>query len=1192
MPDDPHTARPFVHLRVHSQYSLEDGLASPAALVARARALGMPAIAITDWHNLFGLVKFIRTAHRAGIKPLVGADLRLSDPAQPAAYSQLTLLVQDRTGYLNLCRLISRSFIEGRHQGQPRLHGEWLHGNTAGLIAVAGWQSGIGQALGNGHFEEARRRLVEYLGLFPDRFYLELQRCGRPGEQACEPGLLALAAERGVPVVATNDVRFPERGQFLAHEARVCIHQGRVLDDKHRPREFVEHQYLKSPAEMAEAFADLDIALDNTLDLARRLNLDLELGKYSLPEFPVPDGSDADTFLQTRTLQGLEQRLERYGMAPEKTRDDYNQRVKKELDVIVSMGFSGYFLIVADFIAWARNNDVPVGPGRGSGAGSLVAWCIGITDPDPLKYDLLFERFLNPERVSMPDFDIDFCVVGRDRVIDYVADHYGRDRVSQIITYGTLAAKAAVRDCGRVLGYNYGFVDSIAKLIPMELDITLESALAQEQELAERFEREDDTRSVLELAMQLEGVARNAGKHAGGVVIAPGPLTDYTPLYTDPRTGSVVTQFDKNDVEAIGLVKFDFLGLRNLTIIDWALKSVNRQRRAEGGTAISLDDLVLDDADTFALLQKAHTTAVFQLESRGMKDVLRKLVPDRFDDIVAAVALFRPGPIKAGMVDDYVERKHGRARVEYPHPLTESILEPTYGVILYQEQVMQIAQVVAGYTLGRADVLRKAMGKKDPKLMAEQRAGFVEGAGAQGLSEAEATRLFDMIETFAGYGFNKSHSVAYALVAYQTAWLKAHYPAEFMAAVLSADMDKTDKVANLIEDCRAMALEIRPPDVNASHWRFEVEDGAIRYGLGGIKGVGEAAIEAILDARRDAGRFASLDALLGAVDLARMTRKTIETLIRAGALDSIHPNRAALVQALPDAWTAAERHHADAAAGQANLFGETPAAEPADAANTTHTSGLPDTPPWAARQRLRAERETLGLYLSGHPMDDLNAEIAGFISARIGDVGDRLGEAGDTRRSGGKRRGGVQMTLAGLIVTQRRRPGKGAFVAIDDGSGRLEVAIFERNLADCSALLVTDEIIVASGRVEVDDFNGGYRMVADEVCSLDQARQRHASHLHLVVHGDPGIDDLDQRLAATLRPYRDGQTPVIVDYRNGRARATLRLGAAWQVKPCAELLAAAAGCEAIESAELVYCRKRPEQGPAPARATDAATAEA
>ncbi|MEM1081215.1 MAG: DNA polymerase III subunit alpha, partial [Pseudomonadota bacterium] len=874
----------------------------------------------------------------------------------------------------------------------------------------------------------------------------------------------------------------------------------------------------------------------------------------------------ADAFLTRKTAEGLQTRLARYGLAPGYTENKYRKRIEIELEVIVKMGFSGYFVIVADFIAWARNNDVPVGPGRGSGAGSLVAWCIGITDPDPLRYELLFERFLNPERVSMPDFDIDFCIAGRDRVIDYVAEHYGRDRVSQIITYGTLAAKAAVRDCGRVLGFSYGFVDSIAKLIPLQLNITLEKALDTEPELKKRYEREDDTRSIIDLALQLEGVARNAGKHAGGVVIAPGPLTDYTPLYTDPRSGSVVTQFDKNDVEDIGLVKFDFLGLRNLTIIDWALKAVNRRRERAGEPPIVLDELPLDDPDSYVLLQKAHTTAVFQLESPGMKDLLRKLVPDSFDDIVAAVALFRPGPLGAGMVDDYVQRKHGRAQVNYPHPLTEAILKPTYGVILYQEQVMQIAQAVAGYTLGAADILRKAMGKKIPELMAKQRAVFSEGAQQNGMSKSDAEKLFDLIETFAGYGFNKSHSVAYALVAYQTAWLKAHYPADFMAAVLSADLDHTDKIANLIEDCKAMKLDLLAPDVNQSGYRFEVEDGAIRYGLGAIKGMGEAVIEHILAVRERVGAFESLGQMLRSLALSKVTRKQIETLIRAGAMNSLSDNQSALIQALPDAWSTAERHQQDAEAGQGSLFGASSSAGSFD-------DRLPEVPRWNARQRLRSEYKSLGLYLTGHPMDDLNDEVAGFVSTRLGDLDQRFSGSKAKRaegREGRKRGGGLPMTLAGLVRAVRRRPGQGAFVAIDDGSGRVEVAVFDRTLSDCADLISSDEIIVVTGKVDIDDFNGGYRMVAEQVISLDQARARFARHLQLKLNPTQSMHEIEQDLAAALRPYRNGQVPVLVDYQNDRASARIRLGPSWNVQPCAELLVAMQSLKGVDSVQLVY----------------------
>ena len=1161
-------AASFVHLRVHSQYSLEDGIANPGTLVKKARKLGMPAIAITDWHNVFGLVKFYRAAEKAGIKPLVGADVRITDPHNAERYAVATLLVQNRQGYLNLCRLLSRSFIDGRHRGHPRVQRDWLSRHNEGLILLIGWDSDVGQAIREEYIEEAGQRLHHWQHCFTDRLYIELQRTGREAEKQAESGLLMLAARQSVPIVASNDVRFPEAEQFLAHEARVCIHQGWLLDSDRRRHDFVDQQYLKSPEEMQALFADLPVALDNTVELAKRLNLELKLGDYALPEFPVPEGETADDFLRRKTAEGLKTRLQRYGLAAGYSEQDYRDRIEIELEVIVSMGFSGYFLIVADFIAWARNNEVPVGPGRGSGAGSLVAWCLEITDPDPLRYELLFERFLNPERVSMPDFDIDFCVAGRDRVIDYVAEHYGRDRVSQIITYGTLAAKAAVRDCGRVLGFSYGFVDSIAKLIPLELNITLEKALKDEPELQKRYDNEDDTRSILDLAIQLEGVARNAGKHAGGLVIAPGPLTDYTPLYTDPRSGSVVTQFDKNDVESIGLVKFDFLGLRNLTIIDWALQAVNHRRDKAGEPAIVLDELPLDDAETYTLLQKAHTTAVFQLESRGMKDLLRKLVPDSFDDIVAAVALFRPGPLDAGMVDDYVERKHGRAKVAYPHELTEPILKPTYGVILYQEQVMQIAQVVGGYTLGSADLLRRAMGKKDRDAMAEQRAIFSAGAQKNGMQKADAEHLFDLIETFAGYGFNKSHSVAYALVAYQTGWLKAHYPAEFMAAVLSADLDHTDKIANLIEDCRAMRLELLPPDINRSTFRFQVEDGRIRYGLGAIKGMGQAVIEHLISVRERTGSFESLGQMLRSLELVKVTRKQIETLIRAGALTAFSDNPSALIQALPDAWAAAERHQSDAEAGQASLFGSTSSAGSFD-------DRLPDAPAWTALQRLRAEYKTLGLYLTGHPMDDLHPELAGFISCRLGDLGNRFKTPGysdsdgsDTPRK--RRGGGVPMTLAGLVRAVRRRPGRGAFVAIDDGSGRLEVAVFDRILHECADLLNADEVIVVSGKVEIDDFNGGFRMVAEQLISLDQARARFARCLHLHLNQAAHIHEIEQDLAAALRPYRNGNLPVLVDYCNDKASARLKLGPDWRVQPCAELLAAMQALEAVQRVELVY----------------------
>jgi len=1166
MPDEaptpPAPPPPFVHLRLHTEYSLEDGMVRIAGLVERVAELGMPAVAVTDWHNLFGLVKFYRAAIARGIKPIVGADVRVQDPAEAERCAVATLLVQDRQGYLNLCRLLSRSFLEGRFRGQPRVHRAWMQGHTDGLIVLLGRQSDIGEALSNGRRNLARNRLETWETLFPDRLYLSLERLGRDKERVIEHGLLDMASSRGLPVIASNDVRFLTRDQFFAHEARSCIHQGRLLDDKRRPREFVDQQYLKSSEEMAERFADLPVALENTLHLAKRCNLELRLGEYFLPAFPVPDGETEDGFVRRKAAEGLDRRLERHGLAEGLARTDYDQRLERELEVIVSMGFSGYFLIVADFIAWARNNDVPVGPGRGSGAGSVVAWCLGITDVDPMRYELLFERFLNPERVSMPDFDVDFCVEGRDRVIEYVAQRYGRDQVSQIITYGTMAAKAVVRDCGRVLGYNYGFVDSIAKLIPNQLDMTLGKALEEEPELKARYDKEEDTRTILDLARSLEGLARNAGKHAGGLVIAPGPLTDYTPLYTEPDGHSVLTQFDKNDVESVGLVKFDFLGLRNLTIIDWALKAVNASRQGNGEPPIDLDDIPLDDEQSFELLRAAHTTAVFQLESPGMKEMLRKLKPDSFNDIVAAVALYRPGPLDAGMVDEYIDRKHGKAPVRYPHPKAEPILRPTYGVILYQEQVMQIAQELAGYSLGGADLLRRAMGKKKVEEMERQRAIFVKGAAGNGIDAKEAESIFSLMETFARYGFNKSHSVAYALVAYHTAWLKAHYPAEFMAAVLSADLDKTDKIANLIEDCRLMGLEILPPDVNRSAYRFEVEGGAIRYGLGALKGVGRSAVENLIGVRERCGGFRSLIQLCREADLSRLNRRSIETLIRSGAADCLHRNRAALMQALPDILSEAERFQADRAAGQASLFGVSSA--PSD--STSDERPMPDVRDWTMRQRLRAEKETLGLYLSGHPMDELRDELGDTTTTTLGGVGSLLAPTDGKGGGGGKR--GRPMTLAGLIVAIRKRPGKGAFIAIDDGTARLEVAVFDRLYQQTADRLVSDEIIVVRGRAETDHFRGGYRMVAEEIMSVDEARSQFARHLEIRITG--AVEQLDDDLAAALRPYRRGRTPVVIQYRNAAAQAVLRLGENWQVTPSTELLAAIGGIRGIGEVRLRY----------------------
>ena len=977
----------FVNLHLHTDYSLVDGLVRIKPLVKAAAASGMPAIAITDQHNLFGAVKLYSAAMQAGVKPILGADIRLRDSSDSKKSLRMVLLCSTMEGYHNLSRLISRAYTEGQHLGVPMLEPEWLDGQTDGLICLSGGREGLlGRDLLGGRQTEAEQLARHWMQLFPDRFYLELVRTGRDDEERYIQQALQLASELDLPVVATNDVRFLTPDQFEAHEAKVCINEGRLLDDPRRPRMYSEQQYLRSPEEMVRLFADIPEAITNTVEIAKRCNVELTLGEHYLPDFPVPDGMTLAEFFSKESFEGLAERLpvlfpdeaER-----EQKRPEYESRLQIELDVINEMGFPGYFLIVADFIRWAKNNGVPVGPGRGSGAGSLVAYALKITDIDPLQYDLLFERFLNPERVSLPDFDVDFCMDGRDRVIDYVSRHYGRDHVSQIITFGTMAAKAVLRDVGRVLGHPYGMVDQLAKLVPFELKMTLSKALEQEPQLKERYDKEEDVRTLIDLALQLEGLTRNVGKHAGGVVIAPKKLTDYTPLYCEQNGAGLVSQYDKDDVESVGLVKFDFLGLKTLTVIDWAVKNVKAMLSADEADKIDITLLPLDDKPSYDLLKRCETTAVFQLESRGMKELIKRLQPDNFEDIIALVALFRPGPLQSGMVDDFVNRKHGRAKVDYPHPDLEPVLKPTYGVIVYQEQVMQIAQVLAGYSLGEADMLRRAMGKKKPEEMAKQRQIFLEGAKNRGIEENTAGPIFDLMEKFAEYGFNKSHSAAYALVAYQTAWLKAHYPAAFMAAVLSADMDNTDKVVGLIDECRDMNLTVLPPDVNFSKIQFTVEnETTIRYGMGAIKGVGESALAGIVSEREQGEAFTSLFDFCRRVELKKINRRVMESLVKAGAFDSLGGHRASLESSLSRAMQIAEQHRRDAASGQNDLFG---LAEPSHA-DQPQTDLLEDVPEWQEEQLLRAEKETLGLYLSGHPIDRYAAELAQFIPKKISEL--------------------------------------------------------------------------------------------------------------------------------------------------------------------------------------------------------------
>jgi DNA polymerase-3 subunit alpha len=1163
----------FAHLHLHSEYSLVDSTIRIKALVAASVQAGAPAVALTDECNMFALVKFYKACSAAGIKPIGGCDLWISAPDDPRPW-RMTVLCQNRDGYLNLSRLVSRAWREGQHGGRALVDAAWLTPDaTAGLIALLGRESEIGRIAVNQGTDAAAARLHVLTNLFPDRLYLELTRCGREGEEAWNNAALLLATGHDLPVIASNDVRFLKQDDFEAHEARVCIHQGRVLADPKRPREYSDQQYLKTPEEMAALFADIPEALENTVELAKRCNLELTFGTYYLPDFPVPEGHDLASYIREIAREGLKERLAHAPLAEGHTLADYETRLERELDVIIKMGFPGYFLIVADFINWGKQNGIPVGPGRGSGAGSLVAWVLKITDLDPLQFNLLFERFLNPERVSMPDFDIDFCMDRRDEVIDYVARKYGRDHVSQIITYGSMAAKAVLRDSGRVLGMGYNAVDKIAKLIPPRpLDLTLSDALGRSEksqkepervvkEFCELYEQDEEAKTLVDLALKLESLTRNAGKHAGGVVIGPKPLTEFAPLYCEPGGGGVVTQYDKDDVEAVGLVKFDFLGLRTLTIIDWAVKAINARRAKSGEEPLDIAALPLDDPAPYELLKKAQTVAVFQLESSGMQRMLKDAKPDRFEDIIALVALYRPGPMD--LIPSFVARKHGREEVEYPDPRVEPVLKETYGIMVYQEQVMQMAQIVGGYSLGGADLLRRAMGKKKVEEMAKERAKFREGAAKDGLSGEKADAIFDLMEKFAGYGFNKSHAAAYALVSYQTAWLKAHYPAEFMAATISSDMDNTDKVVTFLNESRAIDLTILPPDVNASAFMFEaVEPKVIRYGLGAIKGVGQGACEAIAEERKQGGPYKDLADFCRRVDPTKLNRRVLEALILSGALDALAPTRASLMLQLPNAIKAAEQHLRDRQSGQNDMFGAA-----MGAAAPVVQVDLPTAPEWPLEQKLQGERDTLGHYLSGHPTDPWREELAQLSTCPLGEIADRYQPPRPRKNDGDDnrfRRGpDTPWTVAGMVVAVRKRGDSDAFVRLEDGTGSIEVSFFGELYQQVAPLLTRDELLVVEGGLRIDEFSGGgFQVRARSAYTLADACRRFARLLRVKVNGI-GPDFIAQFRQA-LAGHRGGNAAVLLSgYHNALAQADIEFGQEWKVHAIPELLRTVRGMPGV-----------------------------
>ncbi len=1148
----------FVHLRLHSEYSITDGLTRIDEVIAQAAADGQPALAITDLANLFAMVKFYTAARGMGVKPIIGCDVWIGDEVADKNDGpvRLLLLAKNRAGYLRLCELLSTAYLAPRRHGRAEITRTQIAsvsnaGDNSGLIALSGGPLGdIGQLLGAGKLDQADVRAQAWAQLFPGGYYIEVQRpAGR--DAASSEVLVAasvdLAARLGLPLVATHPVQFLRRDDARAHEARVCIADGYVLGDNRRPKRYSEEQYFKTQDEMAELFADLPEALQNSVEIARRCNLTVELGKSRLPDFPTPAGEPLEAFLASESHAGLGRRLELlYADVAEreKQRPTYVARLDFEIATIIKMGFPGYFLIVADFINWAKHNGVPVGPGRGSGAGSLVAYSLGITDLDPLRYDLLFERFLNPERVSMPDFDIDFCQEGRDRVIDYVKKKYGAHAVSQIVTFGTMAAKAVIRDVGRVLDLGYNFVDQFAKLIPNELGITLADALAKEPIIRQRIDSEEEVADLWALALKLEGLARNVGMHAGGVLIAPGKLTDFCPLYSPDGVSSVVSQFDKDDVEKAGLVKFDFLGLRTLTILDEAV----RLAKEVEGVAIDLATLPLDDRETYDMVFKtANTTAVFQFESGGMKDTLVQARPDRLEDLIALNALYRPGPMD--FIPNFVNRKHGRERVVYPHPSLEKVLGNTYGIMVYQEQVMQTAQVVAGYSLGGADLLRRAMGKKKKEEMDQQRAVFVEGAGANNIGAGQANEIFDVMEKFAGYGFNKSHAAAYSLVAYQTGWLKRHHPAAFAAATLSSEMANTDKIQFFYKDAIDNGLVFLPPDINHSGIRFRPVDArTIRYGLGAIKGTGEAALSVILKARdggdKPGGAFRDLFDFCRRIDKRVVNRRVVEALIRAGAFDAIDDHRAKLLASTGVALEAAEQ--AERNAMQGGLFDMGAGAQE----DTSHYIVVAR---WTEREQLMNEKPALGFFFSGHPYHAYAAELAAFVKRRLGQL--------EPQRE--------PVLLAGVVMstrTQMTRRGKMAVVVLDDGSTQLEVTVFNELWDAERAKIKEDELLLVEGKVQKDDYSGGLRITADKLYTLAEARGRFARSLRLTMNG--GSDA--KRLQALLAPFRNGPCPVCLTYRNGDAMAELPLSDNWRVRLDDALLAGLVDWLQAENVKVIY----------------------
>ncbi|WP_180096561.1 MULTISPECIES: DNA polymerase III subunit alpha [unclassified Acinetobacter] len=1128
----------FVHLGIHTEFSITESIVRIPDLVKAAEKEQMPALALTDLSNLHAAVKFYGKCLGKGIKPILGSEIRLND-----AEHRMTLLAMTNKGWRNLTELVSEGFISGQQLDIPCVQKQWILNQSEDMIALLGMHSDVGKMLMSSNPQKAEPLLEEWVEKFGNRVYIALTRTNRPDEDDFILEAVKLAKKYNIGVVAHNDVHFMTRNDYEAHEARVCIADGYVLGDNRRPKTYSPEQYFKSAEEMAELFSDIPSAIENTYHIAKRCNVTLRLGQYFLPDYPIPEGHTIDTFFAHLSKEGLEERLN--FLYPPEQRDEhwpevrkpYDERIEYEINIINSMGFPGYFLIVMDFIQWSKSNGVPVGPGRGSGAGSLVAYSLKITDLDPLRYELLFERFLNPERVSMPDFDVDFCIAGRDRVIDYVARTYGRDAVSQIATFGTMAAKGAIRDVARVLGKSYGLADRISKMIPTKpLGLSLLESLEAEPQLKDIVTNpsnpdNDDAAEIWEMALKLEGITRNTGKHAGGVVISPTKITDFSAVMCEADGTSRVAQFDKDDVESTGLVKFDFLGLRNLTVIEDAVKNINK--RIKSDKPLDIAYIPLEDKDAYLVFANANTTAVFQFESVGMKKMLKEARPSKFEEIIAFVSLYRPGPMD--LIPDFIHRMHG-GDFEYLHPLLEGVLEPTYGIMVYQEQVMQAAQYCAGYTLGGADLLRRAMGKKKPEEMVKQRQIFIEGASKKDIDEATANHIFDYMEKFAGYGFNKSHAAAYALVAYQTAWLKAHYPAEFLSAVLTSEMQNTDNVVFLIDDCRKNNLEVLPPSVNMSLYQFHATDEqTIVYGLGAIKGVGEAAMQSVIDARTQEGPFRDLFDFCHRIDLKKINKRTLEALIRSGALDCLGIDRADLMTQLPEAVQAAEQARSNRETGIMDLFGE-----------VEEVQRKPSKPvkPWADEVRLKGEKDTLGLYLTGHPIDVYRNELKSFVPSQIN-------ELTPTRR-------GVTTVFAGLVVDIANFPNR-MMMTLDDGTARIEISANHERFNRFKEIIQLDKVVVIEGEIyEREGFDRPMGRLT-KAFSLNEIRQKRANSIKITLTTEHFSKSLSRDLQQILTPYTNidmsAHIPVILYLDYPYATTELHLGLNWKVAPLDELLA-------------------------------------